>query len=87
MVRELFKLAEESQKQQQKPTGQGRLQQWYFFSVAACWMYFRWVLRALGSQALACHPRREAVATRTSAGLTMPVGLVSVVRGMHAALL
>lgn len=42
MVRELFKLAEESQKQQQKPSGQGRLQQWYFFSVAAFWMYFRW---------------------------------------------
>ncbi len=41
MVRELFKLAEKSQKQQQKPAGQGRLQQWYFFSVAAFWMYFR----------------------------------------------
>ena len=41
MVSELFKLAEKSQKQQQKPVGQGRLQQWYFFSVAAFWMYFR----------------------------------------------
>jgi hypothetical protein len=44
MVRELFVLAEASQKQQQKPSGQGRLQQWYFFSVAAFWMYFRCTL-------------------------------------------
>lgn len=41
MVRELFKLAERSQQQQTKPAGQGRLQQWYFFMVAAFWMYFR----------------------------------------------
>ena len=42
MVGELYKLAEKSQKQVQKPTGQGRLLQWYFFLVAAFWMYFRW---------------------------------------------
>jgi hypothetical protein len=41
MVRELFKLAEKSQKEQTKPAGHGRLQQWYFFMVAAFWMYFR----------------------------------------------
>ena len=42
MVGELYRLAEKSQKQVQKPTGQGRLLQWYFFLVAAFWMYFRW---------------------------------------------
>ena len=42
MVRELFKLAEKSQREQTKPAGHGRLQQWYFFMVAAFWMYFRW---------------------------------------------
>lgn len=41
MCRELFALAEKSQKQQPKPAGQGRFQQWYFFMVAAFWMYFR----------------------------------------------
>ena len=43
MVGELYRLAEKSQKQVQKPTGQGRLLQWYFFLVTAFWMYFRWV--------------------------------------------
>lgn len=42
MVGELYRLAEKSQKQVQKPTGQGRLLQWYFFLVTAFWMYFRW---------------------------------------------
>jgi hypothetical protein len=43
MCRELFALAEKSQKQQVKPAGQGRFLQWYFFTVAAFWMYFRFV--------------------------------------------
>ena len=41
MVGELYRLAEKSQKKVQKPTGQGRLLQWYFFLVTAFWMYFR----------------------------------------------
>lgn len=53
MVNELFKLAEKSQKEQTKPAGQGRLQQWYFFMVAAFWMYFRHAHQA--------HPRKSMV--------------------------
>ena len=41
MVGELFVLAEKSQKDSKKPSGQGRFLQWYFFLVAAFWMYFR----------------------------------------------
>ncbi|EIE23739.1 phosphatidate cytidylyltransferase [Coccomyxa subellipsoidea C-169] len=47
MVRELFKLAEKSQREQTKPAGHGRLQQWYFFMVAAFWMYFRFIRNQL----------------------------------------
>lgn len=42
MVRELFALAEKAQKQQTKPPGHGKKQQWYFFFVSTFWVYFRW---------------------------------------------
>lgn len=42
MVRELFALAEKAQKQQTKPPGHGKKQQWYFFFVSTYWVYFRW---------------------------------------------
>ena len=43
MVRELFKLAEHAQRQQPKPPGTGRAAQWYFFGVAAFWVYLRFI--------------------------------------------
>ncbi|CAK0783153.1 hypothetical protein CVIRNUC_006352 [Coccomyxa viridis] len=47
MVGELFVLAEKSQKDSKKPSGQGRFLQWYFFLVAAFWMYFRFIRNQL----------------------------------------
>ena len=62
MVGELYRLAEKSQKRVQKPTGQGRLLQWYFFLVTAFWMYFRWVSgRPLLLQCGLCPSRQHAL--------------------------
>ena len=47
MVRELFKLAEHAQRQQPKPPGTGRAAQWYFFGVAAFWVYLRFIQNQL----------------------------------------
>ena len=41
MCNELFKLADRSQRQQKKPEGSGNFQKWYFFLVAAFWLYVR----------------------------------------------
>jgi hypothetical protein len=48
MVRELFALAEKAQKQQPKPPGHGKKQQWYFFIVSTFWVYFRYGARLFG---------------------------------------
>eukprot|EP00884_Botryococcus_braunii_P016262 jgi/Botrbrau1/3319/Bobra.0048s0015.1 len=47
MVRELFALAEKAQKQQPKPPGHGKKQQWYFFVVSTFWVYFRFIHKQL----------------------------------------
>ena len=62
MVGELFVLAEKSQKDSKKPSGQGRFLQWYFFLVAAFWMYFRFLPSQPSSLTLCmcatpCHAR------------------------------
>ena len=54
MVGELFVLAEKSQKDSKKPSGQGRFLQWYFFLVAAFWMYFRSPPPQLSSSLTSC---------------------------------
>lgn len=55
MVHELFKLADRSQRQQKKPEGSGNFQKWYFFCVAAFWLYVRcasWAYQAIQAQVL-----------------------------------